>query len=101
MHISRSPSSHLQRVLDSASVAHSKDSSVYAPLDNLSLANNEAQWRAAVVACIEFRAISLERAPVVDIDLVSPLRLALALDGSGNLNIQLRVGSEDGGGSRS
>jgi hypothetical protein len=100
MHISRSPSSHLERVL-AAVVAHSKDSSVYAPLDNLSLTDNEAQWRATVVACIEFRAISLERASVVDIDLVSPLRLALALDGSGDLNIQLRVGSENDGGSRS
>lgn len=100
MHISRSPSSHLQRVLE-AVATHSWDGGVYAPLDDLALANNKGQWRATVVACVEFRAICLERSPIVDIDAVASLCLALALDGSVDLDLQLRVGSKNCGGGRS
>jgi len=57
-------------------------------LDDLSLANGEAQRLATVVAGVELRAILGESAAVVNINGVSTLGLALAASLLGDLNVE-------------
>jgi hypothetical protein len=58
-------------------------------LDNLALADGEAQGLAAVVRGVELAAVALESAAVVDVDLVAGLGLARALGGGDDFGLQV------------
>jgi hypothetical protein len=72
------------------------------PFNNLAIADDEAQWGAAVVGSVELAAVLGQGTSVVDGDLVALLGLAFALDGLGDIDRDL-VGGEDssGGGCQS
>jgi hypothetical protein len=59
--------------------AHAQNALVPA-LDNLALANVERQRLAAVVGCVEFGAVGLEGAAVVDVDFVACLEFSFCLN---------------------
>jgi hypothetical protein len=56
--------------------AHAQNALVPA-LDHLALANVERQRLAAVVGCVEFGAVGLEGAAVVDVDFVACLEVSI------------------------
>lgn len=76
---------------------------VYAPLDNQSLSDLEAQWLSTLVRGIKLRAIRLESSSIVNVDSVALLGLACALNIAGDVDDEaglLRRGGGDDGGSR-
>lgn len=74
---------------------------VYAPLDNHSLSNLEAQWLSTLVRGIELRAIRLESSSIVNVDSVALLGLACALNVASNIDNEASLlrcrGGDDGG----
>lgn len=66
------------------------------PFDHLAVADDEAQRGSAVVGSVELGAVLGQGSSVVDRDLVALLALAFALDGLGDLDVDLVCG--DGGG---
>lgn len=68
--------------------AHVQQSLVPA-LDDLALANGEAEWLAAVVRSVELAAVALEGAAVVHLDAVAGLGRALALDLVGDFGLEV------------
>jgi hypothetical protein len=68
--------------------AHVQEALVPA-LDDLALADGEAQGLAAVVRSVELAAVALEGAAVVDVDLVAGLGLARTLGGGDDFGLQV------------